>query len=105
MSCKIRNIVDFLRIISLSYLIDFILLRNFRKGVAFVIGKRIINSVLSYWEVYERHMTLKVSGRARNILIHQIYAPNMDDDYEEVEKLYRSIDLEGKRQKEWKDID
>ena len=56
-----------------------------RKGVAFIIGKRIINSVLSYQAVSERHMTLKVSGRARNVLVHQIYAPNMDDDVEEVE--------------------
>ena len=54
-----------------------------RKGVAFIIGKRIINSVLSYQAVSERHMALKVSGRARNILIHQIYSPNMNDDDEE----------------------
>ena len=43
-------------------------------------------------------MTLKVSGRARNIFIHQTYAPNMDDHNEEVDKLYRSIELEGKWQ-------
>ena len=74
-----------------------------RKGVAFIIGKRIINSVLSYQTISERHMTLKVSGRTRNVLIHQVYAPNMDDDDEEVEKVYRSIEIEGKRQKKWKD--
>ena len=51
-----------------------------RKGVAFIIGKRIINSVLSYQAVSERNIILKVSDRARNILIHQIYAPNMNDD-------------------------
>ena len=75
-----------------------------RKGVAFIMGKRIINSVLSYQTISERHMTLKLSGRTRNVLIHQVYAPNMDDDDEEVEKLYRSIEIEGKRQKKWKDI-
>ena len=71
---------------------------------AFIIGTRIIKAMFSYQPISERHMTLKVTGRARDILIHHVYAPNMDDDEEEVEKLYRSIEIEGKRQKKWKDI-
>ena len=74
-----------------------------RKGAAFIIGKRIINLVLSYQTISERCMTLKVSGRTRNVLLHQVYAPNMDDGDEEVEELYRSIEIEGKKQKKWKD--
>ena len=70
-----------------------------RKGAAFIIGKRIINSVGSYQTISERHMTLKVSGRGRNILMHHIHAQNMDGDDEEVEKLHRSIKIERKQQK------
>ena len=40
-------------------------------------SKKIINSIVNYKAVSERHITLKISGRIRNLLVHQIYARNM----------------------------
>ena len=77
---------------------------NYRKGVVFIISKNIINLIVSYKAVSERHVTLEISGRSMNVLVYHIYALNMNDEDEQVEKLYKSIEIETKHQENLKDL-
>ena len=68
-----------------------------RKGVTFLKSKKIIKSVVSYQTTSERHITLTISGRKRDLFLHQIYAPNLGDADEQVESSYKSIKTETKQ--------
>ena len=52
---------------------------------------------MSYQSISERHITLTISGRKRDLFLHQIYAPNLDDADEQVESSYKSIKTETKQ--------
>ena len=62
-----------------------------RKGVGILMKNNIARSMLGFWAISERVIMLKLQAKPFNINIIQVYAPTLDCEDEEVEKLYQEI--------------
>ena len=62
-----------------------------RKGVSILMKNNIARSMLGFWAISERIIMLKLQAKPFNINIIQVYAPTLDCEDEEVEKLYQEI--------------
>jgi len=49
-----------------------------RHGVAFIVRKKVINSVISCTSVYSRLISIRISARPHNINVIQVYEPTSD---------------------------
>ena len=49
-----------------------------RKGVAVIVQGKLAKSVINYQAISERHITIKIESKPRNIFINQVYAPTSD---------------------------
>jgi exonuclease III len=63
-----------------------------RHGVAFIVRKEVVNSVISCTPVSSRLISIRISARPHNITIIQVYAPTSDYEDEEIEKFYEEIE-------------
>ena len=62
-----------------------------RKGVGILMKNNIARSMLGFWAISERVIMLKLQAKPFNINIIQVYAPTLDCEDEEIEKLYQEI--------------
>ena len=72
-----------------------------RKGVAVIVQGKLAKSVINYQAISERHITIKIESKPRNIFINQVYAPTSDSNDQEIEAFYDNIEDQIKLQKQW----
>lgn len=61
-------------------------------GVAFIVRKEVVGTVISCTPVSSRLISIRISARPHNITIIQVYAPTSDHDDEELEEFYEQLD-------------
>ena len=59
-----------------------------RNGVALIVNKRVQNAVLGCNLKNDRMISIRFQGKAFNITVIQVYAPNSDAEEAEVEQFY-----------------
>ncbi|MGL4418375.1 MAG: reverse transcriptase domain-containing protein [Plesiomonas shigelloides] len=61
-------------------------------GVAFIVRKEVVGTVISCTPVSSRLISIRISARPQNLTIIQVYAPTADHDDEEIEEFYEQLD-------------
>ena len=62
-----------------------------RNGVALIVNKRVQNAVLGCNLKNDRMISIRFQGKAFNITVIQVYAPNSDAEEAEVEQFYEDL--------------
>ena len=62
-----------------------------RKGVAFIVNKKIANCLISYRPINDRIMAIQIRGKPLNLTLIQVYAPTTDATEDEIELFYAEI--------------
>ena len=60
-------------------------------GVAFIVRKEVVSSIISCTPFSSRLITIQISARPHNITVIQVYAPISDHKDEEVEQFYEQL--------------
>lgn len=61
-------------------------------GVAFIVNKSRLNSIISCTPISNRIITMRMSAKPQNITIIQVYAPTSDYEDEVVEEFYEKLE-------------
>ena len=59
-----------------------------RNGVAIIVNKRVWNAVLGYNLKNEKMISVRLQGKAFNVIVIQVYAPNSNAEEVEIEQFY-----------------
>ena len=62
-----------------------------RNGVAIIVNKRVWNAVLGYNLKNEKMISVRLQGKAFNVIVIQVYAPNSNAEEAEVERFYEDL--------------
>ena len=65
--------------------------KEHKNGVGIIMRKEIARSLIGYWAISERVITIKLLGKPFNISIIHIYAPTQDHEDKEIELFYDEI--------------
>ena len=60
-------------------------------GVAFLVNKKRVNSVLSCTPISSRLISIRIAAKPHNITLIQVYAPTLDYNEEDIEEFYEEL--------------
>jgi len=66
--------------------------KTHNNGVAFIVRKETVNSIISCTPVSSRVIVIRVSARPHNMTVINAYAPTTDHSDEEIEEFYEQLD-------------